>query len=300
MDDPLVSYVVATYNRKEELEETLDSVLAQTYEPMEIVIVCNSDDGTSDLFNDGAKFDREEVRYYHSEERMGVPKARNYGYKLAQGKILVSIDDDAVITEANATEQIVTLFEENPNVGAVAFRSVDAQTGDVPTVEFPHRDNAKPFDESFETTYFLGVGHALQAEALEAAGPYPEDFGYSGEELDLSFRIVDAGYRIRYFPEATVEHKHAQSGRLTGREVIRLTLENRIRLSVRNLPWRYVVVSTVLWTGYVLYLARLDPRPVLYAYVSVLRSFGDLLDQRSPISGETVEYLKEHGGRLYY
>lgn len=300
MDGPLVSYVVATYNRRDELERTLETVLAQTYEHYELIVVSNSDDGTSDLFRDGAKFDREEIRYFHMKGRMGPPRARNYGYEKARGEIIVSVDDDALFTADDAVERVVERFEAEPDLGVLAFKSVNSDTGEVPTAEFPHRNNDKPIDKPFDTTYFVGVGHAIRREALEDAGAYPGDFLYSGEELDLSFRIIDAGYRILYFPEVTVEHLHAQSGRLEDSEVIRLTLENRIRTSIRNLPWRYVIVSTVLWTGYVLYLARLDPRPVIYAYTSVLRSLGDLLDQRSPVSSETLEYLREHGGRLYY
>lgn len=86
---PLVSYVIATYNRPGDLAETLESVLNQEYEPLEVV-VCNSTDETPSLFEAGARFDRDRVRYFHYPERMGVPKARNVGYEHARGDILVT------------------------------------------------------------------------------------------------------------------------------------------------------------------------------------------------------------------
>lgn len=296
---PLVSIVVATYNRKDDLVETLESVLAQEYNPIEIVVVSNSTDGTSDLFVDGGRFDRPAVEYIHDDGRMGVAEARNVGYRHAEGDLLVTIDDDAVFADSDALTRVVEAFETYPSLGALAFRSVDYGTGETATAEFPHRDNDRPVDEPFETTYFIGVGNALRASALDKVGLYPE-FKYSGEELDLSFRLLDAGYRIRYCPEVVVRHKRVQSGRFEDKRVLKWTFENRVQVSIRYLPWRFVLGSMLLWTGYTLYLAWFDPRPVFRGYVSLLRSIPDLLQQRDVIDAETLAHLKAHGGRLYY
>lgn len=298
-ESPLVSVVVATYNRKDDLVEALESVFAQTYDPVEVVVVSNATDGTSDLFDDGARYDRPGVRYVHDEGRMGVAEARNVGYRHAEGEIYVTIDDDAVFTDTDALATVAEAFAERPELGALAFRSVDYETGETPTAEFPHRNNDLPFDEPFETTYFIGVGNALRASALDEVGLYP-DFRYSGEELDLSFRLLDGGYRIWYCPDVVVRHKRVQSGRFADTQVLKWTLENRIRVSIRYLPWRYVLGSTLLWTGYALYLAGFDPRPVLGAHASVLTSLTGLLRERSVLGAETVSHLREHDGRLYF
>lgn len=299
MESPLVSYVVATYNRKDDLAECVRSILDQTYRPREVVVVSNSTDGTSDLF-EGGPLDRDCIRYYHFDGRMGVTKARNVGYEKATGDLLLTLDDDAVLVDEAATDHVVDAFRSDDQLGALAFKSRNYYTGEIDTAEFPHRDNDQAFDEPFETTYFVGVGNALRRAALDEVGLYPDGFEYGFEELDLSFRLLDAGYRIRYDPRVTVEHKQSPAGRFPGRTVARKRLENRVRVSVRNLPWRFVVVSTLLWTAYAAYLARFDPRPILGAYRSLLGARRDLLRERDVIDEDTIRHLSAHQGRLYY
>lgn len=95
----LISFVVPTHNRADLLEETLNSIIAQTYSPIEIIVV---DDGSTDeteatvnaiaaSLSDG----RELV--YHRQDSAGGPVARNTGAKLTKGEFIVFMDDDDVI-----------------------------------------------------------------------------------------------------------------------------------------------------------------------------------------------------------
>lgn len=296
---PTVSFVVATYNRRDDLVDCLDAILDQSYDDFEVVIVSNSTDGTSDLFSTGGRFDRNKVRYYYESGRMGVAGARNRGFELAEGDVIVCVDDDAVLEDTGATERIVERFEGNPDLGALAFRSRNSETGETKSAELPHSGDHRSADESFETTYFVGVGHAIRASVLEEVGGYPE-FEYGFEELDLSFRLLEAGYRIRYCPDVVVEHKNVTAGRYDSNEVLRWRLENRTRIALRYLPWRHVLVSTIIWTAYVLLSARLWPMPVLQALWAVMTDLPTEISRREVLSAETIAYLRRHGGRLYY
>ena len=99
--DPLVSVIIPTYNRAHLIGETLDSVLAQTYENWECIIV---DDGSSDHTDEiVGKYVKKDSRfkYYHRPEKYspGGNGARNYGLNLAQGKYIVFFDSDDLMTE---------------------------------------------------------------------------------------------------------------------------------------------------------------------------------------------------------
>lgn len=301
MNNPKVSFVIATYNRKDDLCETLNSILDQTYSNYEIVVVCNSDDDTPELFLQDGPFDREEIRYFHYPERMGVSKARNTGIQKATGDIIITIDDDAVLDNPDVTTHVIDAFAKDSDIGVVAFRSENYFTGEVARKEFPDPPfNQRSPDEEFETTFFVGVGNAIRADVFQKVNCYAEDFEYGVEELDLSLRIVDDGWRIKYDPRACVRHKESPEGRLPNQEVIAKILENRIRTTVRNLPWRYVVVSSVIWSVYTLAQTSGDPRPVLLAIFSVISAKDDLLSQRGVLDRQTIRYIKKMSGPLYW
>ena len=103
---PTVSICIPTYNRKDYLKETLDSVLAQTYEDYEIVVVDDgSTDGTKDMINKlGVP-----VRYCW-QENSGDAAARNKLIELAQGKYLSFIDSDDLLLP-DAIERMVKVME---------------------------------------------------------------------------------------------------------------------------------------------------------------------------------------------
>jgi glycosyltransferase involved in cell wall biosynthesis len=95
-DQPLVSIIIPTYNRAHLIGETLDSVLAQTYQNWECIIV---DDGSSDnsdeVIEEYTKKDTRFKNYHRPEEHLpGGNGARNYGFKMSQGEYIQWFDSD--------------------------------------------------------------------------------------------------------------------------------------------------------------------------------------------------------------
>jgi len=296
--EPLVSYVLATYNRKDELRDAVDSIISQEYSRIEVVVISNADDGTEELFSDGGRFDRESVNFNHFDGRMGVPQARNIGYRRANGEIIVTIDDDAVLRDADATSEIVRLFDQHDDAGVLAFQSRNYYTGELVRREIPDPPIAsdRSPEEGYEATFFVGVGNAIRRSVFEEAGYYPGDFVYGFEEMDFSLRILDAGYKIRYAPSVVVEHKKSPAGRSESHETLQRELENRVKIMIRNLPWRYVLFSTLLWSGYTAVRADFDLGPVVETVRRIVESRDQLLEERSPINRGTIEYVKSMGG----
>ncbi len=297
---PLVSYVLATYNRPDDLSEAIESVLEQTYEPIEVVVISNSTDHTSTLFDEGGRFDDPRVHYHEFPGRMGVPEARNVGYDLASGEILVTIDDDAVLTSDDATENVIRLFESHPDVGVLAFQCRDYRTDEVNLHETPDppRFDMTP-TEPYRATNFVGVGNAIRREVFELVGDYPEDFVYGFEEMDLSFRVHESGYDILFTPEVAVWHKKSPEARRTDLETQERLVGNRIKLAIRNLPMRYVVVSTLLWSVYGLLLTR-RPSSVVNIFRRLYDERETTLEARNVVSPRTIRRIKSRKTMLYF
>lgn len=104
--NPKVSICVPTYNRKDYLRETLDSIFAQTYKDYEVVVVDDgSTDGTDKMLEQGDY----PVRYYR-QENSGDAAARNWMIKLALGEFITFIDSDDLLIP-DAVERMVEAME---------------------------------------------------------------------------------------------------------------------------------------------------------------------------------------------
>jgi len=112
----LVSIVMLSFNRKNDVQEGLQELLKQNYKNMEIIVVDNgSTDGTPGMVKN--KFP--EVTLITLKENLGVA-AYNKGFQQAQGKYIVILDDDS-FPGSNAIPRMVEEFEKNEKLGVVAF-----------------------------------------------------------------------------------------------------------------------------------------------------------------------------------
>ncbi|ELY67293.1 glycosyltransferase family 2 protein [Natrinema versiforme] len=298
--NPLVSYVIPTYNRPDDLADAVASVLEQTYEPIEVIVVSGSTDETAAMFEDGGRFDRDEVSFYDFPRRLSPPEARNIGYERASGEILVTTDDDAVYADPNATDIIVSRFREHQDVGVLAFQSRDYYSGEILRKEIPDPpDFETPPTEEYRTTSFIGVGTAIRRSTLERTDAFPEAFEYGFEEMDLSIQALDAGYDILYVPSVVVRHKKSPAARRPDHVVLELLVGNRIRLAVRNLPWRYVVVSAIVWAAYAFVRTGFRISPMKRVLTSLWQQRHDLLSQRDVIDGKTIALVKSRDSMLF-
>ena len=299
MRNHLVSFAILTYSRSQELQSCLDSILRQRYSPIEVVVVDNaSTDATESIIKE--KYNLPFLRYVKVSENKGCVEGKNIAIRNCKGDIIIAIDDDALLTDVHAVEKIVDKFSQDREVGLLSFKSLNYFTGEVPREEFPHKDKSLDPDQEFETSYFIGVGYALRRIVYEKVGLYPPDFFFGFEELDLSFRIIDAGYKIFYFPQVTVLHKKSPSGRLSYNNLWLKRLENRVRVSIRNLPWRYVIGSTFFWSGYTLIKVRGNISIVIEAFWNITKNTQKLIQQRKPVRPQTIKKLKHLKGRLLY
>ncbi len=111
---PWISVIIPVYNSEKYLAEAVDSVRAQRYAPMEIIII---DDGSTDGTAGVVRGLGDDIRYVY-QANAGPAAARNHGLRLAQGEIIAFQDADDVWTEDKLTVQL-TLLARHPSAGVV-------------------------------------------------------------------------------------------------------------------------------------------------------------------------------------
>jgi GT2 family glycosyltransferase len=224
-----VAAVVVTYNRRELLLEALGAVHAQTRPPDWVIVVDNaSADGTADAIAAA----HPEVHLVHSATNLGAVGGRNLGIRLAAerapGAHILFLDDDALADERLAGELLAAL-EADPRAGIVtpkAYRTgsdriiagaggmqVRLWRGYVAELGAGTRDEGQ-FDEPALRDACLGYAFLIRHEALAAVGGFDDAYNpYGWEEVDLSLRVREAGYHIRYVPTALAYHAGTVAGR---------------------------------------------------------------------------------------
>jgi len=204
-----VSVVVPTWNRKERLEEAIASILAQTYEDYEIVVV---DDGSTDGTREWIERHPNPRLVYLRQENRGSSSARNAGIRAARGELIAFLDSDDLWLPRKLERQ-VPLFDR-PEVGFVFCGSarVDGQ-GNVletrePGPEYRGRAVRAMIRRNMMPTPTVVVRRSL---ALEA-GPMYEDLVF-GEDWNYWLRIAGR-CEVDFVPEVLV-HYHDTPGSLS-------------------------------------------------------------------------------------
>ncbi|AWX07004.1 glycosyltransferase [Prevotella intermedia] len=214
------SIIVPVFNRPDEVNELLSSLLNQTFTDFEVLIV---EDGSQkpcdEVCNKYA--DRLDLHYF-MKPNSGPGQSRNYGAERAKGEYLLILDSDVVLPKGylNAIE------EELKREPADAFGGPDAAhesfTDTQKAISYSMtsffttggiRGGKKKLDKFYPRSFNMGIRRDV----------YMELEGFSkmrfGEDIDFSIRIFKAGKRCRLFPEAWVWHKRRTDFRKFYRQV---------------------------------------------------------------------------------
>lgn len=126
---PLISLIIPCYNAEQTLERCLNSVVQQSYNNLEIIIVDDgSTDGTSKIYEDFQSKDERIVVF--RQENSGVSKARNKGIKAAKGEYICFVDSDDWVEKNYCTELYHLLVTENADI-AIVEASYEDEDGNV-------------------------------------------------------------------------------------------------------------------------------------------------------------------------
>ncbi|MEU9375767.1 glycosyltransferase family 2 protein [Streptomyces sp. NPDC048255] len=241
MTRPRVGVAVLTMgDRIPELLALLASVAKQDEPAARVVVVGN---GTALL---GLP---EGVTGVELEENLGVSGGRNVAWRRLRDfgdvDVLVDLDDDGLLVEADVFRRIADLYAADCRLGIVSFRIAD-ETGTTQRRHVPRLRAGDPMRRGLVTT-FLGGGHALSMPMLEETGGWPDAFFFAHEETDLAWRAIDRGWDILYEPQLVLQHPKTSPARHA--VYYRMTARNRVWLAKQHLPVPLVPVYLGVWVA---------------------------------------------------
>jgi glycosyltransferase involved in cell wall biosynthesis len=195
MSRPLLSVIIPCFNGARLLPEAVASVLAQRYEPLEILVI---DDGSTDATPQVAAGLGPAVRYLRQENR-GPSAARNLGLGQARGEIVALLDADDLWPEGKLDLQVGRLIDD-PALDLVNGRAryVALQGGRIPDLRFEGPDR---------TLAGIYNGTAVyRRRAFDLVGPFDEELRYS-EDHDWFLRAREAGLKMVVLAEVTLLYR---------------------------------------------------------------------------------------------
>ncbi|MBR5929929.1 MAG: glycosyltransferase, partial [Prevotella sp.] len=207
------SIIVPVYNRPDEVDELLQSLCGQTFKDFEVLIV---EDGSVKPCKDVCdKYANILDLHYYAKENSGPGQSRNYGAERAQGEWLIILDSDVVLPNGyleavektiNCQRSTVNSFAAfgGPDAAHPSFTPIQKAISYSMTSFFTTggiRGGKKKLDKFYPRSFNMGIRRDV----------YQQLGGFSkmrfGEDIDFSYRIVEAGHQTMLIPEAWVWHK---------------------------------------------------------------------------------------------
>ena len=249
MASPRVSVVIPTYNRAHLLPRAVGSVLAQTFEDWELIIVDDgSEDDTSDVI---AGFGDARIRCIRHERNQGAGAARNTALAAARGEYIAPLDDDDEFLPDALMELATALGDSPPEVGIVyGFHDIyiNQAAGQVRVSGHDIVMNGDMWEVALSRRIPFGSTPVMvRAESVRAVGGYDASVEF-GEDTDLTVRLCAQGNQVRCVPKVLANTYESHDGYIRRGED----------------PRQAECVAAYMRAHVARYRACLDKRPSLY------------------------------------
>ena len=277
----LVSVVILTMgDRPEDLSAAIESARKQHGVKCEIVLVINGGDPDTTLVDIPV----------NPTENLGIPEGRNIGVSKSSGAYILFLDDDGTLIGEDVLANAVTEMESDKSLGAIALRILN-EDKEVNRRHHPRLRN-KVDDEGFVTS-FPGGASFHRKDAFREVGGLCEEFFYGLEETDLSWRLYNSGWKVKYCPKLEVHHPNTSPER--HESLFFTTARNRVWLCYRQLPAILGITYICLWS--LITFARNPTRLSVWEATLKGTIYGiqNKVGPRKPISWRTVIKLTRLG-----
>ena len=231
-----ISIIIVNYNVRFFLEQALQSVFKATTDlSVQVWVV---DNASSDDSIDMVKQKFPTVQIIENKENVGFARANNMALRQSKANYVLLLNPDTLLEESSLSK-CFHFMENNPQAGALGVRMIDGTGNFLPESKrgiptpwvafcktfglsglFPSSKQFNTYHlgflsefETAEAPVLSGAFMFIRMEALQKAGFLDEDFFMYGEDIDLSVRILQAGFKNYYFPETTIIHYKGESTR---------------------------------------------------------------------------------------
>lgn len=229
-----ISIIIVNYNVKYFLEQALHSVrkAVEGIQAEVFVVDNNSADGSCEMVK--RKFP--EVILIENKHNPGFSKANNQAIQQAKGEYVLLLNPDTVVEE-DCFAKVCNFMDATPDAGALGVKMIDGKgvflpesKRGLPTPEvafykmfglsalFPKSKRFGRYhlgylsnDEVHSVDVLSGAFMLLRKSVIDQIGMLDEDYFMYGEDIDLSYRITQAGFKNYYFPDTTIIHYKGES-----------------------------------------------------------------------------------------
>src|SRR5271156_1635451 len=259
---PLVSAVIVNWNGAEHLRICLPSLLAQSYEALEIIVVDNAST------DDSESVAREhQVRWLKLATNVGLAPALNRGAEIAAGKFLLFVNNDMRFDEQFVAKLVEPLlrdetifatdatqfFWDGTGPGHAASRLGKTPSGRALETELIRGLYFSQENVERETYVFMASAACMLARRsqFESLQGFDDRLPLGYEDTEICWRAWTGGWKVLYVPQAICWHRVGSSGKSVegARYNFRGVLTGRLLLATKLLPWRYALNTWAISTA---------------------------------------------------
>ena len=240
-----LSVIIVNYNVKYFLEQCLHSVLKACRNIDSEIIVAdnNSTDGSRAYLEDNFPA----VKFIWNSDNIGFAKANNLAFEKAKGEFILFLNPDTLLAE-DSIEKCMQFFKMHKKIGALGIHMVDGSGNFLKESKrafpspltslfklsglarmFPRSKifaryhlGHLPEKENHEVDVLAGAFMMMPKKVLEEIGNFDERFFMYGEDVDLSYRVQEAGYKNYFFAESSIIHFKGESTKRGSLNYVRL------------------------------------------------------------------------------
>ena len=270
-----LSIIIVNYNVKYFLEQCLCSVIKaiQNIEAEIFVVDNNSTDGSKDFFKE--RFT--DVKFIWNKDNFGFSKANNIALKQATGKYILFLNPDTLVPE-DCLKRSISFLESHSEAGALGIKMLDGSGNFLKeskrsfpspltsfyklsglTKLFPHsKIFAKYYlgdideEQNHEVDVLAGAFMMVPQKIIDTVGGFDEDFFMYGEDVDLSYRIKEAGYKNLYFADSCIIHFKGESTKRGGLNYVKLFYKAMSIFARKHYGNRAVLFNLLIQVGILL------------------------------------------------
>jgi len=287
-DMPLVSIMIATRIRHEDLSITLKELCRQNYKNLEVIVI---DDASTPSINSIVLMYWPEAHILSHTKNSGQNIRRNEGFKVAKGKYILHLDDDCSPVNSDAISKSVFYMESSDRCAGIAY----------------YVWNGKSFPNNIDTRYivsgncqsYLGAAVLLRKSAIDETCGYRDIFAHTGEEEELSLQLLKRGWNISYRPEIVAHHRYSTQNR-SKPNVWKYALRNRLWTILLHMPMPRLFIE-IVWKLFVGFWDAFRLRRMALYYNAVLESIigiSEIWKLRDPLDKVQLrryDYLRAYG-----
>lgn len=249
-----LSVTVLSYNKREYTRRCVQSVAASEGISLEIIVVDQgSTDGTGQWLEDFRQTSAVPLRLVLNDHNVGACTGRNQGIAAAAGRCLAFLDNDVVMEDRTGLARLAARLEAQADTGIVSAKLLYpnpphliqyggcavTRSGRIVYLGRGEARDDPRFNQEREIQCTISACIACRRDVIEQAGGFDEAYNpVQYEDLDLSYKVREAGFRVVYFP--AVEAFHYENVTTDGSPDVNfryVTIKNGMRFKER---WRHM------------------------------------------------------------